>query len=180
MRRLLLNCAVTASLAAPLQAQADREADLLRQLSEAETPEAARRVESELDALWSQSGSAAVDLLLKRGQDALEAGDPEAAIGHLTAALDHAPGFAAARVARAAAYYATNRIGPALDDLREALLLNPNHTEALTGFAVLLEEMGREEGALELFRRVQAMDPQDEAVAEAVRRLAVRLEGTAL
>ena len=83
--------------------------------------------------------SAAIDLLLRRGQDALEAGDAPAAIEHLTAAIDHAPDFAEAYAARAGAYYLTNRAGPAIDDLRQALVLNPHHWEALSGFAIVLE-----------------------------------------
>jgi hypothetical protein len=39
---------------------------------------------------------------------------------------------------------------------------------AMAGFAVLLEEMGQEEDALEVWRRVHAMDPQDEAAAASV------------
>jgi tetratricopeptide (TPR) repeat protein len=158
----------------------ERQADLLRQLAEAENPYAASLIETELAALWSQSGSAAVDLLLRRGQDALEAGDPEAAIEHFTAAIDHAPDFAEAHAGRAAAYYLTNRVGPAIDDLRQTLVLEPDHIIALQGFGVILEELGRPEDALEIFRRVADMDPQDVEAAEAVARLAASLEGRAL
>ncbi len=161
-------------------AEDDREADLLQQLAEAETPEAASRIDAELTALWSRSGSAAIDLLLKRGQDALEAGNPDAAIEHLTAAIDYDPSFAEAHAQRAAAYYLTNRIGPAIDDLREALVLNPENIGALQGFAVILEELGREEDALELWRRVTDMNPQDVDSSAAVGRLTLTLEGRAL
>ena len=166
---------------APLAAQdADREADLLAQLAEAETPEAAALIEGEIRGLWSRSGSAAIDLLVRRGQDALGAGAPEVAIEHFTAAVDHDPAFAEARAGRAAAYYLTGRIGPALDDLRSALVLNPNHFEALKGFAVLLEELDRPGDALEVWRRVADMNPQDAQAAEASERLALSLEGRAL
>jgi tetratricopeptide (TPR) repeat protein len=168
---------------APLHAQqapAEREADLLAQLREAEDPHAASLIESELSTLWSRSGSAAIDLLLRRGQDAMEAGDPEAAIEHLTAAIDYAPDFAEAYVARASAYYLTNRAGPALDDLRQALVLNPNQWQALGGFAALLEEIGREDDALEVWRRVHEMHPQEPQAAAAVNRLELALQGRTL
>ncbi|WP_440227336.1 hypothetical protein, partial [Escherichia coli] len=90
-------------------------------------------VETELSNLWSQSGSPAVDLLLRRGQDALEAGAPEVAVEHFTAAIDHAPAFAEGYAGRAAAYYLTGRVGPAIDDLRAALVLEPRHIAALQG-----------------------------------------------
>lgn len=166
--------------AAPAQTPEEREADLLRQLASAEDPGAAALIEGELKGLWTRSGSAAVDLLWRRGQDALEAGDPQAAIEHLTAALDWAPDFAEAYVARAAAYYLTNRAGPAIDDLRQALVLNPHHWEAMSGFAILLEEMGREEDALEVWRQVHEMNPQNPAAQASVDRLERLLQGRTL
>lgn len=159
---------------------AEREADLLRQLREAETPEAAAMIEAELVGLWSQSGSAAVDLLLRRGQDALAAGTPDVAVEHFTATIDHAPDFAEAYAGRAAAYYLTNRVGPALDDLRQALALEPQHIGAMQGFGVILEELGRDGDALEIFRRIADMDPQDAEAQAAVDRLALALEGRTL
>jgi tetratricopeptide (TPR) repeat protein len=162
------------------QSPEEREADLLRQLAEAEDPQAASLIETELKGLWSRSGSAAVDLLWKRGVDALEVGAPDEAIEHLTAAIDWAPDFAEAYVARAGAYYLTNRAGPALDDLRQALVLNPRHWEALGGFAVLLEEIGREEDALEVWAQVHDMNPQNPEAQASVDRLRLLLEGRAL
>ena len=159
---------------------AAKEADLLRQLREAETPYAAGLVAAELRGLWSRSGSPSIDLLVKRGQDALEAGDPEAAIEHFTAAIDHGPGFAAAYAGRASAFYLTGRVGPAIDDLRQALLLNPNDLDSLQGFAVLLEELGRPEDALEVWARVADMNPQSEDAAREKGRLELLTEGQAL
>jgi tetratricopeptide (TPR) repeat protein len=165
---------------APRPTRAERESDLLEQLAAAPDPHAAALIETELKGLWSRSGSAAVDLLVKRGQDALEAGLPEEAIEHFTAAIDWAPSFAEAYVGRASAYYLTGRAGPALDDLREALVLNPHQWEALGGFAVMLEELGREEDALELWRRVTDMHPQNPEAEASAQRLEHLLEGMAL
>jgi tetratricopeptide (TPR) repeat protein len=195
-RRLLVISAVAASFAAALpaqEAQPDaarearatseveaREADLLDQLARAETPAAAELILAELRAIWSWSGSPSVDLLLRRGRDALGSGDAQAAIEHFTAAIDHAPGIAEAHAGRAAAYYLTNRIGPALDDLREALAIEPFHLDSLRGFAVLLEEMGRPADALEVWRKVAEINPQDPDAAAAAARLSLLVEGRTL
>lgn len=184
----LIKSVVAASLAVllcagPLLAQAtdaEREADLLRQLAEAESPDAAARIDGELRALWGRSGSAAIDLLLRRGRDALEAGRPDEAVEHFTAAIDWAPGFAEPYVGRASAFYLTGQAGPAIDDLRQALVLNPHHWEALQGFAVILEEVGRTEDALEVWRRVHDMHPQNPQASEAVSRLELSLDGRTL
>ncbi|NAZ35494.1 hypothetical protein GT358_01525 [Rubellimicrobium sp. CFH 75288] len=152
----------------------------MARLAAAPDPDAARRIESELAALWSRSGSPALDLLLRRGQDALKAGEAAAAVEHLTAAIDHDPTFAEAYVARAAGFYLLNQPGPALDDLREALVLNPHHWEAMKGFALLLEEIGRPEAALEVWRRVTEINPQDAIARSSADRLALSLEGRAI
>ncbi len=170
-------------LASPLAAQQtdeERETDLLEQLSTAENPQAAFMIEGELRTLWSRSGSAAIDLLLRRGKDALEGGKPEEAVEHFTAAIDWDPGFAEAYVGRAQAYYLTNHVGPAIDDLRQALVLNPHQWEALMGFAAVLEEVGLEEDALEVWRQVHDMHPQNPQAAEAVGRLELKLQGRTL
>ncbi len=152
---------------------------LMRELGEA-GPDETPRLVGQVRAEWSKSGSAAIDLLLSRGQDALDAGDTAAAIEHLTAAIDHAPGFAEAYEARATAYYFTGRVGPALDDLRQALVLNPQHFGALKGFAVLLEEMKRPEAAREAWDAVLALVPGDAEAVAAAERLDLMLGGQPL
>ena len=170
-------------LASPLAAQQtdeERETDLLEQLSAAENPQAAFMIEGELRTLWSRSGSAAIDLLLRRGKDALEGGKPEEAVEHFTAAIDWDPRFAEAYVGRAQAYYLSNLVGPAIDDLRQALVLNPRQWEALMGFAAVLEEVGLEEDALEVWHRVHDMHPQNPEASAAVDRLEQQLQGLSL
>lgn len=152
---------------------------LLDRLAEAE-PGEDQRIVTQIFVEWSKSGSPAIDLLLKRGQDAIEAGDLEAAIEHFTAAIDHDPTFAEAYHGRATAYYLTQRIGPSLDDLRQALVLNPRHFRAMQGLAVILEELDRPEGALEVLRQVHLMHPADAQVADAVERLELQLGGRTL
>lgn len=165
--------------AAPVEAMTSRVDDLLAQLLTADETSAAR-IESEINAEWSKSGSPAMDLLLQRGQDAITAGDPARAVEHFTAAIDYAPDFAEAYNGRATAYYLTDDIGPALADLQMALTLNPRHFGAMKGFAIILEELGRPEDALEVYRQVLAIHPQDADVADAADRLVKTLEGQTL
>ncbi len=153
--------------------------DLLAQLLTADANEAPR-IESEIAAEWSKSGSPAMDLLLQRGQDAIEFGDALRAVEHYTAAIDYAPDFAEAYTGRATAYYLTDEIGPALADLQTALTLNPRHFGAMKGFAIILEELGRPADALEVYRQVLAIHPQDADVAGAADRLVRTLEGQTL
>lgn len=145
-------------------------ADLLQQLK-SEDPSVWRKARSDLLRAWSKSGSAAMDLLLKRGQDALAAGDPEIAIEHLTALIDHAPDFAEAYNVRAEAYYETGLFGPALADIGKALQLNPNQFGALAGLGLILEQSGFKTKALEAYKASAAIDPHQPDVNKSIARL---------
>ncbi len=128
-------------------------------------------IEAEIRHLWSQSGSPSMDLLLNRGREALVADEPNAAIEHLTALIDHAPGFAEAWNARATAYFVAGLYGPALADLRQTLLLEPRHFGALAGLGMIFEEMGKAVPARHAFREALKLHPHREDVLEALRRI---------
>lgn len=139
-----------------------------------------RRVESDILREWSRSGSPAMDLLLKRGKEAIEAGDLDAAVEHLTALTDHAPEFAEGFSARASVYLMQGQVGPAVADLARALTLDARHFEALTGLAVIQEQLGRHEGAIAAYRASLAIHPHQDDVLEALKRLETKTTGTAL
>lgn len=129
------------------------------------------QVEEEIWQKWAQSGSATADLLLERGRGALEKGEPKVAAEHFTALIDHFPDFAEGYNGRATAYYQLGLYGPALDDIRATLVLNPKHFGAITGLALILEEMGHPEEALGAYRAVAAIHPHRPDVQEALERL---------
>ena len=171
---LLLLCA------APVVAQ-DTRADLEGLFEELARPEADHeRVADRILGVWSRSGSPSADLLLKRGREALDEGDHEAAIEHLTALTDHAPDFAPGYSARAEAFFVSGRVGEALGDIARALELEPREFEALAGLGFVLEDLGFEQGALDAYRAAAAINPGMEPVNDAVARLEHALEGEAL
>ncbi len=153
--------------------------DLMAQLREAEGLPAGR-IAVEIQNEWSKSGSAALDLLLRRGDDALDEGDPLAAIEHLTAAIDHDPTYLEAYSRRAEAFYLNGNIGPAIDDLRHVLANNPQHFSALQGFGIILFDMDKQQESLEVLRQVLDIYPADQTTQEYVNALEVMLEGQAL
>jgi tetratricopeptide (TPR) repeat protein len=149
---------------------------LYAELAQAES-EQARKIAKEIDLELTKSGSPAMDLLLKRGQDALNKGDFQAAIGHLTALTDHAPDFAEGWHARSLAYAKMGLFGPALADLERALALRPRHMRAIYGLGVIFEELGQPEKALEAYSRLQAIDPNYEGLTPAIERVSRALGG---
>lgn len=177
---LLITVGFSLPLGAEEAAPLSRLDRLHAELAESEDPTEARRIVQQIATEWSRSGSPAIDLLLQRGEEALELGDFVTASEHFTAAIDHDPDFAEAWHGRAAAYYHLDLVGPALDDLREVLVLNPRHFHALRGFAVILEELGLAEEARAAYQRVQDLHPLDPDVDRALQRLEAELDGTAL
>ncbi|MEO1536705.1 MAG: tetratricopeptide repeat protein [Pseudomonadota bacterium] len=166
-------------LASPLAAQTDELEALLKGLKTADAS-AAIQIEQRIYEIWSQSGSPSMDLLLERGRAALEAGDSTLAIRHFSALVDHAPQFAEAYNGRATAYFQAGRLGLSLEDIRRTLELNPQHFSAMTGLALILEELGYPEAALEAWREVARFHPNREGLKEAVARLEREVEGAAL
>lgn len=138
-----------------------------------------RRALSDIERIWSRSGSAAMDLLYKRGEDALDTGDYSAAIGHLTALTDHAPDFAGGWYLRAVAYYGDGEFGPALADLAHTLQLEPRHFGALTQLGAMLEEVGDDQRALDAYRQSLQINPHQQEAVDAVSRLEQKTAGTA-
>lgn len=128
-------------------------------------------VEADIVLHWSRSGSPAMDLLLKRGREAMEGGNLPLAIEHFTALVDHAPDFAEGWNARATAYFLNDQIGPAITDIQHVLRLNPRHFGAMSGFALILEETDHPKEALEVWKAAQAIHPHQPGINEAVERL---------
>lgn len=152
--------------------------ELLERLGEPDADH--ERIAARITALWARSGSAAVDLLLRRADEAMQEGEAERAVDHLTAALDHAPGFVEAWHLRATAHYEAGRAGEALDDLARALDLEPRHFGALAGVGFIMQEMGFDDGALGAFRAAAAIHPAVEPVNRAIEDLERAAEGEAL
>lgn len=164
---------------APIGVVARPVADILAELQNAE-PAAAKRLADEARREWARSGSAAMDLLLKKGRDAAERGDWGEAVEHFTALTDHAPDFAEGWHMRATAFYNLDKYGPALADLERALALNPEHFEAIGGLAVILERLGLLDEAFEAYLRVQALHPHHAKAKDAIDRLEPVVRGRSL
>jgi tetratricopeptide (TPR) repeat protein len=137
-------------------------------------------IENEIFASWDKSRSPAMDLLLERGADALLDGNPQAAVEHYTALIDHAPHFAGGYFGRASAYYLVGLTGPALNDIARVLQIDPRQFRAIDGLAVIMEDLERPQDALELYKMILAINPQSVLAKDSVSRLETQLEGEAL
>ncbi len=153
----------------PVRAQ-DSAQTLLEHLKSA-GPEESAQISQQIERDWQRSGSRSMDLLLDRGRRALEAGNVKTAIEHLSALTDHAPQFAAGWHFRAQAFFAGGLIGPAVDDLQTALVLNPDNYNAIYGLGLVFVEIGDEDLAERAFREVLALHPHHSAAKTALEAL---------
>ena len=158
----------------------DAELEALFEGLKSAEPAQAAQIENRIQEIWSQSGSPSMDLLLDRGREALTEGDTTLAIQHFTALIDHAPEFAEGYNGRATAYFQAGRYGLSLEDIRQTLTLNPRHFGAMSGLALILEELERPDEALSAWREVQKINPSREGIKEAITRLERRVEGEKL
>lgn len=150
--------------------------DMFKRLATA-TPEQAGRIQREIQIEWDKSGSPAMDLLLQRGRDALEAGETDKAIAHFTALTDHAPEFAEGWNALATAYFTAGEFGPSVEDIGKTLGLNPQHFGALGGLGMILEEIGKPERALEAYRAALAIHPHLDGIKDRADALEIDVAG---
>jgi tetratricopeptide (TPR) repeat protein len=150
---------------------------LFEALKAAPDEETAKHVEQRIWALWFFSGSDTADLLMGRVKSAFEAKDFDLALQLLDAVIAFKPDYAEAWNRRATIHFLQKNYGSALADLRQVLAREPRHFGALAGLGMILQEIGEEKRALEVFRRALAVHPRLERIPDIVRTLTDKVEG---
>ena len=137
----------------------------------------AKRIANALERLYLTSGSATVDLLMKRGITAIKAKKYEQALKFLNAVIDLAPDYAEGWNRRAYVFYKQNDYRQAVGDLRRVLALDPNHFKALDGLGSILRTTGDDAGALKVFEKLEEVHPFWPGADTVVRELKQKVEG---
>jgi Flp pilus assembly protein TadD len=165
--------AATSSAPAP-QSQIDR---WFADLAKADSPEDAKPIEDKIEAAFKQSGSPSIDLLMSRANSALNGADSKTATTLLMAVTRVAPNYAEGWHARATVDAAAGNDSAAMLSLQKVVSLNPRHFGAMAELAGMLEDYGDKKGALALYRKALALDPQLDGAARSVRALEKDVEG---
>ncbi|KAB7740744.1 tetratricopeptide repeat protein [Parvibaculum sedimenti] len=158
----------------------DREAvlnTLFDKLAHAKSAPEARGIESAIFALWMESDSPSVDLLMGRGVDALQSGEFDRALFYFNEVISLAPDYVEGWDKRAAVYILKDDYASALKDIERLLKIEPRHFGAMGALAIILEDLGDKKGALDLYRRALKIDPWLDGAADAEKALAVDVEG---
>jgi tetratricopeptide (TPR) repeat protein len=146
-------------------------------LKAAPDDETARAIEQRIWALWMRSRSDTATLLMTRAQKAIEDKDTDLAIKLLDAVVKVKPDYIEAWNRRATLYYMKKDYGQSIADIREVLKREPRHFGALTGLGLILQDIGDDKQALEVYRRALAVYPRIERVPDIVKTLTEKVEG---
>jgi tetratricopeptide (TPR) repeat protein len=137
----------------------------------------AKAIEQRIWALWFVSPSDTANLLMARVRVAVEAKDLDLALKLLNALIKIRPDYVEAWNRRATIYFMKNDYGKSLADIREVLKREPRHFGALSGLGVILQEIGDDKHALEVFRRAVEIYPRIERIPDLVKTLQEKVEG---
>ena len=137
----------------------------------------AKAIEERIWALWTASRSDTTTLLMSRVQAAVESKDIDLAITLLDAVIKIKPKYVEAWNRRATIYYMKKDYGRALADIREVLRREPRHFGALSGLGLIMQDIGDDKQALEVYRRALAVYPRLQRIPDVVKTLQEKIEG---
>ncbi|HEY7998156.1 MAG TPA: tetratricopeptide repeat protein, partial [Pseudolabrys sp.] len=78
---------------------------------------------------------------------------------------------------RATIYYMKKDYGRALADIREVLRREPRHFGALSGLGLIMQDIGDDKQALEVYRRALEVYPRIQRIPDIVKTLQEKVEG---
>jgi tetratricopeptide (TPR) repeat protein len=115
--------------------------------------------EQALWALWSRSGDAAIDRLMARGVDEMQAERFAQAIATFSEVIRRMPRFAEGWNKRATVYYLAGEYQKSIADCDEVLKRNPQHFGALAGLGQIYFQLEDYERSLAWFRKALEANP---------------------
>jgi tetratricopeptide (TPR) repeat protein len=125
--------------------------------------------------VWSRSGDARADALLKSGIGHMEQGQMGAAVEDFTRVIEMHPEFAEGWNKRATAYFLMGDLEQSLRDCDEVMRRNPNHFGALSGYGLIHVQRGDLERALEYFERALEINPNLHGVQQTIELILYKL-----
>jgi tetratricopeptide (TPR) repeat protein len=137
----------------------------------------AKAIEERIWALWVVSRSDTANLLMSRVKTAIEAQDTDLAIQLLNAIVKIKPDYVEAWNRRATLYYMKKDYGHSIADIREVLKREPRHFGALSGLGLIMQDIGDDKQALEVYRRALAVHPRLQRIPDVVKTLQEKVEG---
>ena len=120
---------------------------------------AAQEINDAMWALWTDAPDEAAQELLTKGMTARRYGDYLGAIAAFDRLVEYCPDYAEGYNQRAFIYFLQENFSAALPDLDAAIDLNPRHVGALSGKALTLMGLGRDDEARTVLTAAIALNP---------------------
>lgn len=127
---------------------------------------------------WSASGSRSIDLLMAWAANAMRKQEFARAEDLLDQVVVINPEYAEGWNRRATLYFTKLDYSRSLADIEKTLALEPRHFGALSGLAVIMQRLERDEDALKAWYRVLEIYPANKAAQDAVIQLEEDLAGS--
>jgi tetratricopeptide (TPR) repeat protein len=135
------------------------DAEILRQRLADESPFVRGFAEQGLWLLWGRSGDKAIDALMAKGAEQMQAQNFKAAIATFTEVIRRKPDFAEGWNRRATVLYLAGEYKKSIADCDEVMKRNPHHFGALAGYGQIYFQLGRYEKAIEYWKRALEVNP---------------------
>lgn len=164
----------------PRISRADRLNDiefLFGALKAAPDATSAKAIEDRIWAVWIVSPSDTANLLMTRVKTAIDTKDLDLAVKLLDAIIAIKPDYVEAWNRRATIHYMRKDFNRSLADIRQILAREPRHFGALAGLGLILQDLGDDKRALEVYRRALDVHPHLPRIPDLIKSLTEKVEG---
>ncbi len=139
--------------------------------------EAAKAVEGRIWSLWLVSKSDTTNLLMTRVRTAVEAKNLDLAVKLLDSVVVLKPDYVEGWNRRATINFMRKDYVRSIEDIRQVLAREPRHFGALAGLGMIMEELGDDKRALEVYRKAVEINPHMQRIPDLIKSLTEKVEG---
>lgn len=157
--------------------RAERVDKLFSDLKRERNEKAAERIANQIYLVWSDSGSASIDLMMQWSQKAIQEQKFDVALDFLDEIVTLQPDFAEGWNRRATVHFMMKNYGKSMADIDKTLELEPRHFGAISGLAQIMADTGRKEQALRAWQSVLDIYPMLRNAQDQVAALSEELAG---
>jgi tetratricopeptide (TPR) repeat protein len=138
------------------------------------------RFEAEILKRLHASGSATTDLLMSWAIEAMNKKRYGDALDILDQVILLDPDFVEGWNKRATVHFLMKDYGKSISDIQHTLALEPRHFGALSGFGMILRDIGEDQLAADAFRKALAVHPQLKNARDALESLEAKIDGESI
>jgi tetratricopeptide (TPR) repeat protein len=137
----------------------------------------AKAVEGRIWALWMVSKSDTANLLMTRVRTAVEAKNLDLAVKLLDSIVVLRPDYVEGWNRRATINFMRKDYTRSIEDIRQVLAREPRHFGALAGLGMIMQELGEDKRALEVYRKAMEINPHMQRIPDLIKTLTEKVEG---